>query len=171
MAEDKSWVYTDKTTGESESDFNHGGYDIDILGLFYKHRHSLHELISKLPPFDQVFEVHGEFFIGWLMEREGHDIVLTSDCGNELQLMENPTQQLIEQHERIRPVVLLTRLATDNDAPWTEDTGVTWLELSPEGLAERMLSIYKSIDYLEWPLDTLICRAVRVEDLAKYNLG
>lgn len=88
-----------------------------------------------------------------------------------MQLMENPTQQLIEQHERIRPVVLLTRLATDNDAPWTEDTGVTWLELSPEGLAERMLSIYKSIDYLEWPLDTLICRAVRVEDLAKYNLG
>jgi hypothetical protein len=81
MAEE--WGYGDRTTGESSDRwFRSSG----ILELFYEHRHCINKLYSEIGGFNLDVLGVGIEPIEWLIEREGHEIVLESDCENEIPL-------------------------------------------------------------------------------------
>lgn len=107
----KEWGYGDKTTGESSDIwFRNSG----ILELFYKHRHCINELYSEIAGFNLDVLGIGIEPIEWLMQREGHEIVLESDCGNEIPLDGSSQDITSPDHDEWR----VSELTTLNQSFW-----------------------------------------------------
>jgi hypothetical protein len=104
MAEE--WGYADKTTGESSY---HWFKSSGILELFYKHRHCINELYSEIGGFNLDVLGVGIEPIEWLIEREGHEIVLQSDCGNEIPLNGSKCIPNEQEHISSKPINLIPR--------------------------------------------------------------